>query len=55
MKPNTDRGYITKPKPVKGYTVTYESCECGCKSGYWYYVKIKTRRMHTVKKQTLNL
>lgn len=38
---NIDRGYVSKPKPINGYRVESYYCECGCKKGYWHYVKIK--------------
>lgn len=38
-KVNLDRGYIRKPKPVDGYNIERYYCECGCKGGYWRYVK----------------
>ncbi len=43
MEVNTSVGRIRKPKLKIGYTIERESCECGCKKGYWYYVKIKSK------------
>jgi len=37
---DTSRGYTRKPKPAEGYKVESYYCECGCKKGYWHYVKI---------------
>jgi hypothetical protein len=33
------RGYVTKPRAITGYKIERYYCECGCKSGYWHYVK----------------
>lgn len=41
---NTEIGYIKKPKPQKGYKLEQYYCECGCKSMYWHYVKIITKK-----------
>lgn len=38
-KVDLGKGYIEKPKPVEGYDIERYYCECGCKSGYWHYVK----------------
>lgn len=43
-KVDTTKGYVNKPKPIGGYTVERYYCECGCKSGYWHYVKVKRRK-----------
>jgi hypothetical protein len=43
MSVNTERGYIKKPKEKKGYILERYYCECGCKKGYWHYVKIKEK------------
>ena len=40
---DTSKGYIKKPKLIKGYTIQSYYCECGCKKGYYRYVKIKTK------------
>lgn len=36
---DTNRGYISKPKARVGYKLDSYYCECGCKKGYWKYVK----------------
>jgi hypothetical protein len=36
---DTSQGYINKPKEREGYTIERFYCECGCKQGYWHYVK----------------
>ena len=38
-KIDTNQGYINKPKEIEGYTIERFYCECGCKTGYWHYVK----------------
>lgn len=38
-KVDETRGYISKPKPRKGYRLERYYCECGCKKGYWRYRK----------------
>ena len=43
-KIDTTKGYVNKPKPVDGYSVERYYCECGCKSGYWHYVKLKNKK-----------
>lgn len=44
LKINIDRGYISKPKYIKGYKIKRYYCECGCKQCYWHYVKLKSMR-----------
>jgi hypothetical protein len=44
MSADTTKGYITKPKKIEGYKIERYYCECGCKSGYWHYVKIKKNK-----------
>lgn len=39
MKVDTTRGYVTKPKARAGYKIESYYCECGCKKGYYHYVK----------------
>jgi hypothetical protein len=39
MKVDLERGYIRKPKTVRGYKIERYYCECGCKKGYWHYIK----------------
>lgn len=41
MKPDLDKGFVKKPAQIKGYRIERYYCECGCKTGYWHYVKIK--------------
>lgn len=42
-KVDTTIGYIKKLKRVKGYSIESYYCECGCKKGYYRYVKIKRK------------
>ncbi len=33
-------GYEKKPRPIEGYKIESYYCECGCKKGYYHYVKL---------------